>query len=261
MYSPRKAWSVTKAREIHQKLQISAPDEIDIERIAHFHRVGTQRQPLTGMDGRIVRDGESAIITIRDSIDYPAQERFVVAHELGHYFLHPKTHQIDAITSEQSLNWSDSQNSIEEYEANLFAAEMLMPQDLFFEYHKCAEPSFEAIKGLAKEFQTTLTATAVQYVLTTKEECALVSSHGRDRKWFICPERFSFKFLASSQIHGCSCAAKVGTARRIDRSEHIEAGWWFDGFYANHKSFIVEEACYFPKIDRALSLLWVRDEI
>lgn len=260
-YTPRKAWSVTKAREIHKKLEIAEPDEIDIERIAHYHKVATQRLPLSGMDGRIVRDGDSAIITVRDSIQYHEQERFVIAHELGHFFLHPKSHQVDIVTTQQMMNWSDSQTSIEEYEANLFAAEMLMPQGIFSKHIEGATPSFDTIKALAKEFRTTLTATAVQFVLTTKEECALVSCEGRSRKWFVCRENFPFRFLKGGEIHGRSCAAKVNDAKRSDRSELIEAGWWFEGYYQDYKSYITEEAYFFPALGRCLTLLWVKDEI
>jgi hypothetical protein len=213
------------------------------------------------MDGRIVRDGDSAIITVRDSIAYLAQERFVIAHELGHFFLHPKSHQVDTVTSEQTINWSDSQKSIEEYEANLFAAEILMPQIIFSRCITGVEPRFDTIKALSKDFRTTLTSTAVQFVLTTKEECALVSCEGRTRKWFVCRENFPFRFLSSNEIHGRSCAAKVNNLQRSDRSELIEAGWWFDGFYSDHKSCIIEEAHYFPQIGRSLSLLWIKDEI
>ena len=261
MSKPRKAWAAARAREVHSTLKIGAPDEIDIERIAFFHKIAVQRQVLSGMDGRIVRDGDRAIITVNESIPYSAQQRFVVAHELGHYFLHPKTRQIDAVTSEQAMNWSESQTSFEEYEANLFAAEMLMPQSLFSERVMGADPSFEVIEDLAREFQTTLTATAVQFVLNSNEECALVSCEGRTRKWFLCPERFSFRFLNSTLIHGHSCAAQVNDRKRSDRSEISEAGWWFDGYYHDHKAYITEEARFFPRIGRSLCLLWVKDEI
>lgn len=194
MYSPRKEWAVTKAREILQELEIAESDEIDVERIAHFYNVATKRSSLLGMDGRIVRDGDKAVITLRDSINFLGQERFVIAHELGHFFLHPNSHQVETVTSQQTMNWSDSQKSIEEYEANLFAAELLMPKSIFGRYIKNAVPSFDTIKGLAKDFQTTLTATAVQFVLTSQEECALVSCEGRSRKWFVCRPNFSFNF-------------------------------------------------------------------
>ena len=95
---PRKALSVAKAREILNHLEIQEPDEIQVERIAAYYSVRVEEEPLCGMDGCIVRNESSAIITLRESIPYPAQKRFVLAHELGHYFLHPGTRQIQTVT-------------------------------------------------------------------------------------------------------------------------------------------------------------------
>lgn len=69
MFSPRKEMAVTRARQVISDLEIAEPDEIDIERIAFFFGVGVQYQQMDGMDGRIVRNGEKALISVRDSIE------------------------------------------------------------------------------------------------------------------------------------------------------------------------------------------------
>ena len=115
--------------------------------------------PLDGMDGCLVSSGDSAIITVRNSITYEGQKRFVVGHELGHFFLHPHTRQVETVDKEQIANWSEKQQR-EEYEANIFSAELLMPKGMLQARTIGQEPSFEMIKGLADEFRTTLTATA-----------------------------------------------------------------------------------------------------
>lgn len=258
--SPRKTLSVAKARDILAHLEIQEPDEIDVGRIAAYYGVETREESLEGMDGRIVRDASSAIITIRQSIPYTQQKRFVMAHELGHFFLHPKTRQIETVTQTDTTNWSERQE-IEEYEANLFAAELLMPQLLFRPRIATREPSLQLVETLAREFQTTFTATAVQFVLTTKEECALVSCAGRTRQWAIRSPGFSFNLLEDGYVHGHSCAAEVLKTQGSARASDIEAGYWLEDFYGDHKSMLTEDSRYFPTLERSLSLLWVNEMI
>jgi len=256
----RRAIAIAKADELLSELRIEEPDEIDIERIALFKRADIRYAPLDGMDGCLVRSGDSAIITVRDSIKYEGQRRFVVAHELGHFFLHPHTRQIETVDKEQIANWSEKQQR-EEYEANIFSAELLMPKRMLETRTAGQEPSFKMIEGLADDFRTTLTATAAQFVLTTTEECALISSANRKRIWFILSPGFSFWLHDDDRIHGHSCAAEVNESKRRSRSSEIEADFWLKGFEHDHKSYITEDAVYFPTLRRALSLLWIHDAI
>ena len=258
--SERKAIVVAKADELLLELQIREPAEIDIERIAIFKDAEVRYAPLRGMDGCLVRQGNSAVITVRSTLDYAGQKRFVIGHELGHFFLHPNTRQIETVDNEQTADWSERQET-EEYEANLFAAELLLPKTLIEQRIQAKEPSFNLIKELAGEFQTTLTATAVQFVRTTSEECVLVSSANRHRLWFIPSRGFSFTLLEDGYIHGHSCAAEVDKSKRSSRCAEIEAGYWLEGFRDDHKSFVTEDALYFPTLRRALSLIWIHEAI
>jgi len=258
--SERKAIAVAKADDLLNELHIREPDEIDVERIAIFKGAEVRYAPLQGMDGCLVRKGHSAVITIRSSLKYEGKRRFVIAHELGHFFLHPRTRQIETVDKQQANNWSDKQET-EEYEANLFAAELLMPRTLFAPRGVRREPSFQLIESLAKEFSTALTATAVQFVRTTQEECAVVSAGNRRRKWFIVSPGFEFQMLEDDYVHGHSCAAEVNASKLSARSPDIEAGFWLEGFHGDHKSLITEDARFFPSLGRSLSLLWIHEEI
>ncbi len=258
--SERKAIAIAKADDLLNELHIREPAEIDIERIAIFKGADVRYAPLRGMDGCLIREGGSAVITVRSSLRFEGQKRFVIAHELGHFFLHPHTRQIETVDKQQANNWSEKQET-EEYEANLFAAELLMPRYLFAQRGEGEEPSFKLIEDLAGEFSTTLTATAVQFVLTTREECAVVSTADRHRKWFILSPGFSFQMLEDDYIHGHSCAAEVSDSKRSSRCSEIEAGFWLENFRGDHKSYITEDARFFPSLGRSLSLLWIHEAI
>lgn len=257
---PRQTIPLAKAREILKALEIEEPDEIDPAAIAFQYDAAVQEEPLDGMDGNIVRDGNKAVITVNSRIAYPGQKRFVIAHELGHFFLHPHARQVDTVDAQQTSDWSETQE-VEEYEANLFAAELLMPQAIFAPKTKGVEPSFALIEKLCTEFNTTFTSTAVQFVLNTDEECVLISSANRQRAWFIRSRNFSFQLLSDPYIHGHSCAKEVGPNRKTSRSKQIEAGFWFEGFRHDHKAYITEDARYFSQLGKTLSLLWVHDVI
>jgi len=260
MTQARKTIAALKARDLLKELNILEPDEINIESIAAYKNAPVRYEPLKDMDGRIVREGDSAVITVNSRITYEGQKRFVIAHELGHFFLHPKTRQVESVNKDQTTNWSDRQE-IEEYEANIFAAELLMPSAMFGQMIKGRTPSFELVESLQKDFRTTLTATAVQLVLNTKEECAIVASSQRQRLWFMLSPGFSFFMQSDPRIHGLTCAAEVGPNKRAARSSKVEADYWLEGFSGNHKAYITEDARYFPQLNRCLSLLWIHDAI
>nr|VFK30989.1 MAG: protein of unknown function (DUF955) [Candidatus Kentron sp. MB] len=66
---------------------------------------------------------------------YPPRKRFTIAHEIGHLVLHidPKTGVREFIDTKKTLTRRDYHWDIEEYEANNFAAQLLMPTDLLNE--------------------------------------------------------------------------------------------------------------------------------
>jgi Zn-dependent peptidase ImmA (M78 family) len=78
-----------------------------------------------------VRDkGKRALIGANKS-NHPNRQRFTIAHELGHYFLHAGHTVLDEGRLAYTVNLRNSESSKgednDEREANLFAAELLMP--------------------------------------------------------------------------------------------------------------------------------------
>lgn len=67
------------------------------------------------------------------------RDRFTVAHELGHYFLHyPLVRERDPTASMVATRWVDMSDPVQqraEWEANWFAAGFLMPADQFKAVH------------------------------------------------------------------------------------------------------------------------------
>lgn len=89
------------------------------------------------------------------------RKRFTIAHELGHFMLH-KDQQLhvlsnDLISIAKYRNEVSSQGvDTEEIEANRFAAELLMPEEMITRYMKEKDLSFiseEIINDMARDFQ------------------------------------------------------------------------------------------------------------
>lgn len=92
----------------------------------------------TGLDAKIERTNKdySFIITLYKT-EPNNRKRFSIAHELGHLFLH-MGYLINEKKWEQTKDYSDlvfyrkgNQKQFEEYEANEFAASLLMPENDF----------------------------------------------------------------------------------------------------------------------------------
>lgn len=202
------------------------------QRLAAFKDAPVRYAGLTGCDGRMVRMGNLALITVRESIERLGQRRFVVAHELGHVLLHPDLKQIDEVDRRQARNF-DYFQAAEELEANYFAAELLMPKRFFAVDVNDTEPGWKTIQALADRYQTTLAATAAQYVHYSEEACFLIASEGGEWKWFVVGERtegfYSPKHgactntpaLTNSSRRGISGAGQHSADRRIHNPTKI----------------------------------------
>jgi Zn-dependent peptidase ImmA (M78 family) len=103
-----------------------------------------------------------------------ARRRFTIAHELGHFFLHEYDGvHFDGKNSGSQMFLRDTRASegthIEEREANLFAAELLMPKSLLEkDIDKIVEIAFTDedpnLKRMAKEYK--VSTQALTYRLT-----------------------------------------------------------------------------------------------
>ena len=105
---------------------------IPVDKIAR--QLGILLCPLPGDDdisGAIIRKDGHTVIAVNPA-HHINRQRFTIAHELGHFFLHDSLEQhVDQdfrvawrnAESSKAINWN-------EIEANRFAAEMLMPTRL-----------------------------------------------------------------------------------------------------------------------------------
>ncbi|OZC55563.1 XRE family transcriptional regulator [Rhodococcus sp. 06-621-2] len=102
--------------------------------VDEFGRVDVHRL-LVKLGGKIEVENRAESLEVRDAYDFTVylpthtsrlRDRFTIAHELGHYFLHnraPDTHLVGKRTS----TFTRLGRNIPETQANVFASNLLMP--------------------------------------------------------------------------------------------------------------------------------------
>ena len=100
----------------------------DPDRIASALGVTVRDVPFKRQKGVYKLIERNAYIFIRSELE-PVMRQIVLLHELGHHCLHRKV-----ATQFQEFNLFDMTNHRTEFEANLFAAHILLPDDEMIEY-------------------------------------------------------------------------------------------------------------------------------
>ena len=145
--------SITEYVGIARKHLQSAP--VNVVRLTYdlgmvLYKTGDWPETMSGM---IQKDrkggGKSGYSIIVNDKHCEVRRRFTIAHEIGHFVLHP-----DLIGDSIGDDWLYRSRlpSIREAEANRFAANLLMPNDLI---EKVAADGADTIPDLARVFEVT----------------------------------------------------------------------------------------------------------
>lgn len=107
------------------------------------------------VSGVLVRADGSSMIGV-NWLHHPNRQRFTIAHEIGHFCLHEGGTFIDkGVTARFRDQASGSGTSLEEHEANLFAATLLMPAQAVRNAAKArpfAVDDEDELRGFADQF-------------------------------------------------------------------------------------------------------------
>lgn len=242
-----------KATELLRALKIQRLDELDVDAIALHHGLRVRYGGLSGAQGRLASRAGRGLVRVSDRVQKVERQRYVVAHELGHHLMHAREGMLSLCTDGDFLRYDAGAGDTEE-EANWFAAELLMPRWLFEPKCDTARPSIEHIRKLAREFTTTLTATAIRFVDLAPEACAVVWSEAGSIKWAIRGPTFwpsiQFGRRLSSFTHAHD--AFDGDFEHTE-PELVPASAWTS---ADHLE-VYEDTRWFAAFQATLTLLWL----
>lgn len=120
----------TRAEEVLREAAVKGLP-VPVEEIAATYQILIRRAPHAEFSGMLVRKDGRALIGVSSS-EPSVRQRFTVAHELGHYFLHPNK---DAF-----VDYRDNKDGVRrtprEKQANMFAAALLMPRQVLLKDFK-----------------------------------------------------------------------------------------------------------------------------
>ena len=121
----------------------------------------------------------------RDRLIDPARPRarFTAAHELGHYFIDDHRNALVAGVNPHPSFTEFVNNSVAEYQADQFAAALLMPQDRFTSCAARLDVSLESIVRLATMFGTSVMSTAIQYARSDVAQVSVMLWAETERRW------------------------------------------------------------------------------
>jgi len=238
-----------------EELGITEPADIKIEAIAEYCGATIVYEPLQGCEARILGHGNRAIITVNDT-SLRERQRFSGSHELGHWMRDRGKIAFACTEMVFAAEWWEDNPEVR---ANRYAADLLLPPFMFSRRAKNRDMTFVTVRDLAKEFQTSLTATAIRLVEHGSFPAMLVCYEMGKRRWFtrgldvpqvLWPRNEPGRYtVAYDLVHDTATA---------EGPVDVYADGWFDIRNANH--YEVREHSIKITDRFVLSLLWWKDE-
>jgi Zn-dependent peptidase ImmA (M78 family) len=237
-----------------KELGITEPQEIDIEAIAQYCGATILYAPLEDCEARIVGNDTRAIITVNPSSSI-GRRRFSAGHELGHWMR--DRGKVGFTCSEQVMIGEWGQISTERA-ANEYAADLLMPQDLFTRKSREKPITFDSVRDLASEFSVSLTATAIRLVRYGSFPSMVVYLEAGKRRWFLRGDDVPQSIWPLEVPKLATTAADLLHGEREAKATAIQADGWID--HPRSKWYEVLEHSIRVSPTGILSLLWWKNE-
>jgi Zn-dependent peptidase ImmA (M78 family) len=129
---------------------------LDLPKLTQHLGIAMLLEPMKDEEsGSLSKDKKGNWIMKVNSLHHPNRQRFTISHELGHFIKHRAIHN----TFKDSTFFRNNESNYIEVEANKFAAELLMPKQIFDTYIQNVSSKVEDI---AKHFQVSSMAVRIR---------------------------------------------------------------------------------------------------
>ena len=249
---------VTEATRLWDRFGFENTAELVLEDLAMTLGVLVFDGALNSADAWLLRKGERGLIRVSDAIREPGRRRFAIAHELGHWTLHQSVTQLASCTTEDMV--ARYQGSSPEVEANVFAAELLMPRHLFLPAIE-AQPTAKLINELADRFETSRTSTSFRITELTSRPFLIVLSKAGEVKWWQASSALQNEIWIrqNKPVPESSVAGKVFAGQAPpSQPSSVPLNDWLTRNNTDAES-VYEDVIAMPDYDQVLSLLWLDD--
>lgn len=246
------------ARELHASLGWTQPSDFTLDEIAGSLGILVKDVPIQGSDGRILIKGETAVVSIDNSITHVGRRNFILGHEIGHFILHKNASTLFSDTNLTLSEWY--KKGLHEQQANEFASELLMPEHFYQSKVKGKKLSISLIKDISDYFQTSRLAAFLRYVSLGDFPTMVIFMEDGMVKWKKNSNDFPFKYLPlGSKVPAWTVAGEYFTKGSLESEpEKVDAIEWFpEDFQIKYNPDCkLWEQCY-PVGDKCLvSCLW-----
>lgn len=246
---------IIKAKEIIEHFAITEPNEYSLEEIiAGVKGPVVKYEKMKSAEGRIVNGNDLSIITINE-VTNEGKRRFSLAHEFGHYIMHK---DIKFINDTEDSFWDWSGNKEIETEANYFAAELLMPEEIFFRLSRKKAFNVDSINELSEAFKTSFLSTAIRYAEKGNDPIILICSSNKKIRWFFKNSEFKhfIEIRREDEIpSGTATGDYYRSGKLDDYPVEIEPSHWKIKAYKNLDLSFAETVVPFPQYGYALTFI------
>jgi Zn-dependent peptidase ImmA (M78 family) len=252
--APILALGIQQARSVRKEIGYTRPTDLEIEVIAHMRGALVRATPTTGSRATLLRIGSAGVIGVAAGLT-DGERRWAVAHELGHFETHANVSYLGLCTGDdlRSPYGSDGR----EPEANAFAAELLLPEDLVRRRCDVAEVRWEPIEQLATDFQVSLMAAARRFVGFTDDRVAVVCCKDGKIDWSDGNRSFGRRPVRGAKVDQWSLAHDFFTKGNVTRRrETVRASAWIPD--VSDELDVLEHVIPMPRRGLTFSLLWFR---
>ena len=162
--------AISKAYEVFRKYKHAGGSiPVDVEQIACENDIIVKKVNLPNEISGVLDNSTGRYIILVNSNQVPVRQRFSIAHELGHYFLHSSDNTAKQVHIDKVRYYRNNKSSLgtddREIEANIFASELLIPSDELKNILSSGKYDIyddKCIDGLATKFNVSSAALSVK---------------------------------------------------------------------------------------------------
>jgi len=256
MNHPNKFKAISAARKALENNYLIDPSNANLQGVLGSEGIFYQEKVLISALGFLQRSKRIGTVIISNTITHPHRKRFVIAHELGHWYLHEDI-PIFKCTPEFFNQWNHRTIAIEQ-EANIFASEFLMPTIPFRSFCEGKSFSKDLIIGLSKRFNVSVTAAALRFASVGSEDIMIAYSTRRVVQWSCASDDFPWRFYDSQfNIPADSITDEAYDEDASDERAEIDALEWFKKEHSNlNDLYLYEEVITMPSYNSCLTFLY-----
>ncbi|MBZ0179591.1 MAG: ImmA/IrrE family metallo-endopeptidase [Melioribacteraceae bacterium] len=242
------------AKKLLDKYCIEKPSDLNLVKIANAEFLDVRFENLDHCYGRISYKNDFGAITVSTTIKDSGQENFVLAHEMGHFYNERKKNQ--SVKCEGDIKM---QRSGREFDANVFAAELIMHEPWFYEFTNRKKLSSELLRDIADYFKTSLSSAAMRYTELGNTPTAIILTTDGTVKYSRINSYFPYQFIRNGMtVNNNSYTSDFYNGDEISRTAEeipIEA-WFLEDFNYKKNQFIMEQNIPMPSYNSCLTILW-----